>query len=512
MNRRGLGLLVVAAFVGGCRAQPPARSRDAMRPVALPDLANAGAPVQRQIRHQYAALTAAAGSPMTPIGELANAYGELGKLLMAAEYRDAAEACLLDAESLAPRDPRWPYYLGHLHKLRGDGPKSIAAFERARARQPDDVNTLVWLGEAYLDGGRPALAEPLFAHALSREPRSLAALFGMGRTALARSEYRGAVDHLERALSIDPRAAAIHYPLALAYRGLGDGASAERHMRLRAPGEIRPPDPLMLELDGLLESAVAYEVRGAKALDARDWTGAAGAFRKGIEIAPNEPSLHHKLGTALYLGGDPAGAAAEFEAALRLNPHFAKAHYSLGIMYGSNGLADQAVEHLSAAVRDDPAYVEARLRLADILRLSGRSAASLSHYQQAADADPRLAEASFGYALALVDLGRYREARDRFNDGMKRYPADAGFAHALVRLLAAAPDDRVRDGRAALTLMQGILAAEPRTYQVAEMMAMTFAELGQFGDALAWQRDAIAAAEGAGRADAANAMAGTLSS
>ena len=175
----------------------------------------------------------------------------------------------------------------------------------------------------------------------------------MGRTALARSDYRGAVDHLARALSVDPRAAAVHYPLALAYRGLGDSASAERHMRLRGPGEIRPPDPLMLELDGLLESAIAYEVRGAKALDDRDWTRAAEAFRRGIEIAPLEPSLHHKLGTALYLGGDPAGAAAEFEAALRLDPHFAKAHYSLGIMHGSNGRPAAAIEHLSAAVRDD---------------------------------------------------------------------------------------------------------------------------------------------------------------
>jgi len=507
---RGLPVLALA-LICACRAHPPAPSvRDTLRPIVLPNLANASPPVQRQLEQQYAALTAATGNRATPIDDLANAYGEMGKLLMAAEYREAAEACLVNAESLATRDPRWPYYLGHLYKLRGDGAKSIAAFERARALQPDDVSTLVWLGEGYLDRGQPALAEPLFAKALARQPQSLAALFGMGRTALARSDYRGAVDHLARALSIDPRAAAVHYPLALAYRGLGDSGSAEQHMRLRGPGEIRPPDPLMLELDALLESAIAYEVRGAKALDDRDWTRAAEAFRRGIEMAPREPSLHHKLGTALYLGGDPAGAAAEFEAALRLDPHFAKAHYSLGIMHGSNGRSAAAIEHLSAAIRDDPAYVAARLRLADILRMSGRSAASLSHYQQAADADPRLAEAPFGYALALADLGRYREARDQFSDGMKRYPAYRGFAHALVRLLAAAPDDRVRDGQAALRLIQRIVAEEPRTYEVAEMMAMTFAEIGQYGDASAWQRDAIAAAERAGRPDAAKEMAGML--
>src|SRR5262249_19514695 len=160
----------------------------------------------------------------------------------------------------------------------------------------------------------------------------------------------------------DPRAAAIHYPLALAHRGLGETDKADAHLRLRAPGEIRPPDPLMLELESALESPVAYEVRGAKALDERDWKSAASHVRKGIGLAPHEPSLHHKLGTALYLDGDARGAAAEFAEALRVSPHFAKAHYSLGIMLGSTGRLTGAIGELTAAVRDDPAYVEARLR------------------------------------------------------------------------------------------------------------------------------------------------------
>src|SRR5204863_4926 len=85
-----------------------------------------------------------------------------------------------------------------------------------------------------------------------------------------------------------------------------------------------------------------------------------------------------------------------------------------------------------------------------------------------------------------------------------------GFTHALVRLLAAAPDDRVRDGAAAMTMMQQVLASAPRTYQIAEMAAMTFAEVGQYGDASSWQRDAIAAAEHAGRQDLARPMAEML--
>jgi tetratricopeptide (TPR) repeat protein len=504
-------VVALLASSGGCTARETRADRPERRPIVLPDLSRASESVTRQLRDAHASLTRTLGEPDRTNAELARAYGQMGMLLMAAEYRDEAAACFLDAQALAPADIRWPYYLAHLYKARGETVQSSAAFERALRLQPSDPPTLVWLANAYLDQGRPETAEPLLNRVLAVQPRSAVALFGLGRAALARSDYAGAVQHLEQALSLAPQAAVIHYPLAMAYRGAGDMDRAEAHMRQRGPGELRPPDPLMLELESMLESAVAYEVRGAKALDERDWKLAAASFRKGIELAPNEPSLHHKLGTALFMSGDAPGAFEQFEAALRLSPTFAKAHYSLGVMMGASGRPNQAIEHLSAAVRDDPAYVEARVRLADVLRATGRLAEALVQYEHAAKLDPRAADGPFGYAMTLIGLKRYQQARDRLMAGMKGYPDHVMFAHALVRLLAAAPDDRVRDGRAAMRLMQDLRAKEPRTPELDDMMAMVLAELGQCGEAVTWERDAIGAAERAGRTDLVRRMAENLS-
>src|SRR5262249_45465040 len=159
---------------------------------------------------------------------------------------------------------------------------------------------------------------------LAQDPRSVPALFGLGRAALARQDFGRAIDYLEQALAIDEHAILIHYPLALAYRGAGNREQAEAHIRRRGPGQIRPPDPLMQELDTLLESAVAYEVRGARALDEGQWAAAAEYFRKGIELAPDEPSYRHKLGTALAMMGDGQGAFEQFELVARRWPKFAK--------------------------------------------------------------------------------------------------------------------------------------------------------------------------------------------
>jgi tetratricopeptide (TPR) repeat protein len=436
-----IALLVLATGCSGPRSEPPpateARqpvSRSALRQVALPDLSRAVESVRKQLRDGHASLMAANQNPGTSDLELGNAYGEMGRLLMAAEYREAAEQCFLNAQALMPTDARWPYYLALLYKDLGDAAKSLAAFERASQLQPDDLPTLIWLGSAYLDQGRAAQAEPLFMKALALQPRSVPVLFGLGRTALARQEYSRAVDYLEQALSLDPKARVIHYPLAMAYRGMGNLEQADAHLRQRSPGEILPLDPLREQLDGLLESAVAYEVRGAHALDEGEWTAAADYFRKGIELAPAEPSLRHKLGTALAMTGDTQGATRQFEEVTRRWPKFAKAQYSLGVVLAANGRHREAIEHFMAAVASEPAYVEAHLQWAEALRNSGRFEESLSHYEQAMRLDPRVAEARLGYAMALAGLKRYEQARAQLTEGRTLYPNRPEFAETLARI------------------------------------------------------------------------------
>lgn len=445
--RRSKGRIVaptmcLLVLVAGCRpqAQPAPVDRTSLKPVTLPDVSKAGPSVQKQLRDGHAALKAKTDTPGISDADLGAAYGDMGMLLMAAEFRDGAEGAFQNAQALAPGDFRWPYYLAHNDRLRGDGVKSLASFERAHQLNPDDVPTLVWLGSAYLDQGRTGDAEPLFMKALSLQPQSVAVLFGLGRAALAKTEDPRAVQYFEQALSLDPKAVAIHYPLALAYRRMGNVAQAEAHLKRRSPGDIVQEDPLMQRLDNLLESAVAYEVRGAQALDEARWTDAVTYFRKGIELAPNEPSLRHKLGTALAMTGDTAAAVQQFEDVTRRWPDFAKAQYSFGVVLAANGRQREAIEHFRTAVRTEPAYVEAHLQLAEALRAIGRFEDALAEYDETARLDPRVAEAPLGAATVLAAMNRVPQARARLTEGMKFFPERPEFADGLARLTPAAPE------------------------------------------------------------------------
>ena len=481
-------------------------SRPALIPVALPELSRAASPVQSQLRERFASLQSRIDNAATPAIELANEFGETGKLFMAAQYRDAAEPCLLDAQALAPADVRWPYYLAHLYRLRNEPEKAATFFEQVLRARPDDVPSMIWLGEMSLLQNRPEAAEPLFVKALSRQPRLTAALSGLGRVALGRREYAHAVQYLEEALTHDQPDSIVHYPLAMAYRGLGQMEKAEAHLRLRGHVDPVPPDPLMAELNESLHSSVTYERLGVAALDKRAWPEAAAYFRKGVELAPDNPALRHRLGTALFMAGDGAAAEKEFEEAVSRSPDFAKARYSLGVLQLTSGRTNEGIAQLSAAVREDPNYLEARVRLAEALRQGGRLDESLSEYEKANTMDPHSADARFGHAVTLLRLRRYAEARDRLVEGMQAYPTQPAFAHALARLLAAAPDDRVRDARRAVMLTQQLLRQQKQTLDLGETMAMALAELGKYEEAVTLQREVIAAARKAGRDEVARQL------
>jgi tetratricopeptide (TPR) repeat protein len=385
--------------------------------------------------------------------------------------------------------------------------------------QPGDTPTLIWLGEMYFDQSRPDQAEPLFLRALSRDPNSAPALSGVGRAALEKHEFTRAIDYLERALAADPRALSLHYSLAAAYRGMGQLDRANEHLEQRGNGRPAPHDPLMDTYQAVLHSLWAYETQGLRAVETGQVKEAAELFRKGLELAPEDPWLLVRLGTALFLAGDTAGAVPQFERALRRAPEFPRAHFGLGLVLDQSGRHAEAIERFAAAVKYQPDYLEARLGLVEALLVTGRLKESLPHLKRIIELDPSLAEAWVMYARTLIQLQRYQEARDRLNEARRIHPSELKLTDLLVRVLAAAPDDRVRDGRQAMALMEELLkgpppvdarSGGPSPQDVREPMAMTLAELGRYDEAARWEREAIAAAGQAGRADLARLMADNL--
>lgn len=489
----------------------PSSAQPQLAPVPHPDLERLEPLVRRQIQSAQNELTALTKNKLAAAGQLAIAYGELGKLYQAYDFVDAALVCYENAQALAPEDYRWNYYLAHLYQGEGRLDKASDYLKRALEKRPDDTAALLKLAAICFDQNDSGVAETLFQRVAKLNGRSAPALAGLGRIELSRKQFDRAVRYFEAALEVDPGASSLHYPLAMAYRNLGDAQKAQIH--LSKTGQVKPqiPDPLIEELQGLKKGRLPLWFQGNEAMQAGRFAEAAEAYRQMSDSDPSDPMARMYYGTALAQAGNTNEAIQQFVQALRQAPQNAGLHYNLGIVLLQRGSEVESLKHFQAAVDSDPSFKQANFQLANLSMRHGRFADSEQSYARVIQQEPANSFARLMQVMALVRLKRYPEARRLLDDGLKALPNDPDLTHALARLLAACPLKSVRDGRRALELSQKLLKAEKNLdFERVQTLSMAMAEAGQFDQATQLLRSVIAKLKQLQRSDLSRLLEGQL--
>jgi len=176
-------------------------------------------------------------------------------------------------------------------------------------------------------------------------------------------EYERAIEHLSRAIALDPDYWVAHANLAGALRTLGRMDEALAHyQKVLALGVDRPIIHYriagILQRQGKLaeafphyEAAVAglpnvaeiWDEYGVAKVLADDFAGAVPLFRRAIAVDPRRDAAHLHLGLALETLGEEREAVAALREALRLNPRGRRA---------LRGLARILTETTDPALRD----------------------------------------------------------------------------------------------------------------------------------------------------------------
>ena len=234
-----------------------------------------------------------------------------------------------------------------------------------------------------------------------------------------------------------PGADRLHYPLGLAYRGLGEGAKAADHLARAGKTGVRPADPLRDEVEGLRTGERVHLAKGKAALQAGRTAEASQEFRRALAARPESVAARINLASALSGLGDRAGALALLRQAVAAEPGNATARFNLGLLLAAGGEAAAAREQLAAAVAMRPEDAEAHRALGQTLLDTGEPGAALAEYGRAVALAPADEAARLGEAEALARLGRFVEARDRLQAGRRALPQSRPLADGLARLLAA---------------------------------------------------------------------------
>jgi len=160
------------------------------------------------------------------------------------------------------------------------------------------------------------------------------------------SALRGAVEHFRRAIDLDPA-------FTLAFSALADTYTTLGYLSYDAPAATfpvaRPYAMKAIALDPSLSQAHASLAYIRFYFD-WDWAGASEAFRRAIELNPNDPVAHQWHAIYLLAAGRPDDGMKEISRAQRLDPLSLPINTDVGFHHYYNGRYSEAIAQLQAVL------------------------------------------------------------------------------------------------------------------------------------------------------------------
>jgi tetratricopeptide (TPR) repeat protein len=249
------------------------------------------------------------------------------------------------------------YRINHLDE-------ALTALRKESAASPKDANSWMWLGIVALEKGEGDEATSALDKAAKLSPDNVDILYHRGRAHLYVSK-----DSYARMFHADPKSWRVRQILAEA------NADADR------------------DVDAIAE------------------------YEAAIQLAPNEPRLHEELGTEYRRIGKMQEAEEAFRKELQIDPDNVVAKYKLGVLLTEKGNAAQGKQMIEEALKVRPGLSHADYNLGRAEMLLGNDQAAVEHFGQATktDSDQAVLEQSW-YQLGTVlrRMRRMQEAQQAF--------------------------------------------------------------------------------------------------
>jgi Flp pilus assembly protein TadD len=224
----------------------------------------------------------------------------------------------------------------------------------------------------------------------------------------------------------------------------------------------------------------------------KEFAAAVPAWRKALELAPDDARGHNNLGLALAETGKIEEAIAEYRRSLELDPRSSQTHNNLGSVLAQAGRMAEATTYFERALELDPDNPRAHNNLGGALAESGRLPEAIEHLRRVVEIDPDLADGHNNLGAALARSGSLDEAVLHLDKAVALAPQNVEYRYNFGRMLAA----KGRFADAANQLEQAGKLSGMREPVVLQMLAAMYSELGRYPEALATARQAMALAAG----------------
>lgn len=367
----------------------------------------------------------------------------------------------------------------------GDEAKAVAMFEELSGMGSGNPVADYNIGSLYLSRGDYAKAKPYLVRAArSNDPF---ALNNLGRVHEGLNENAEAATNYSKASDLRTDNATFAKNAGFALIRVGNDAAAikylERAMSIEKSPDILIPLAGAYDRAGMSDKAMAIwmmpEVRSSRENDADYWFSmgashaAAGqtaeaeaAYRRSLQIRPNNADVVNNLGVLLFKKEDYAGALDCFKKQAAMQPESVDAKLNVAACHVRLGQINEAVDIWRGVVRTNPERVDVRLDLADGLWNTGDTPGARFHYATVNRTNPNNARALNGLGMWALLQTQNDEAESYFR---KSISADRKFVPAFQNLAVVL--ERQNKIAEAVKVLEAALAMEPNNDAVKQQLA-----------------------------------------
>jgi len=327
-----------------------------------------------------------------------------------------------DAVRLDPKYDEARYSLAKVLVQVGQFSDAVSYLNEYIRRQPKGADGFHLLGSAYAGLDQIPKAVESLERAKQLKPGDFQIRYDLGSALAKAGNTKQAIEQLLAAEKLNPAFADTHYQLALQLRKQGDAPRSDQEIQLfqklkNQVNEETAAGNLNNEGNRLLQEGKAQE--------------AADAYRKAVQLDPNNARWRYNLSLALASLGDREGQKTALERALEIDPNVAATHNDLGLLWLSEHNLESAEKEFRAALEIDPKFAEAQNNLGVVYSEQGKDSEALALFRQATENDPHYARAFVNLGLLMARQGDLGGAKEQIQQALKISPQNPGALSAM---------------------------------------------------------------------------------
>ncbi len=231
----------------------------------------------------------------------AEVWGQLGHVYLIHRWEVPAIACYRQANTIAPDEFRWPYFLGRL-TTRREPEAAVKYLNRALALNDAYAPVHLYLASALRTLGKLDDARQHLENAKELQPNNPFSELWLGEIAFAQRQVELARTHLENALRLNPNQSEAHALMAQVATRLGDKETAKKHAyAARQPSRHSElSDPLWWHVLRAGVTAPLYAERGRRYMAEGNYIDAVAEFEVLISRTQKDIDVWLDYGVSLF--------------------------------------------------------------------------------------------------------------------------------------------------------------------------------------------------------------------